>query len=300
MLIVLNPFYAYAMDLVYINKPEIWYESEDVVHTPYMEIEEYGGVYSYFTDSSNHCFYLHISYNEANMRNDENEVKVLFDVSNSVNRYSFIIDENGIQNFDSTLKSAFNTAVNFSAPSGQGQEIYIGLEFIHKNDKFVNNLVSFSVCVNDKVYDLCSSLPLLFYVEEDSTSKNHSDNTAKQSSSKATAQKSDKTTKFKYIAPEKSGTLSKSSKYKAGYSAYEYEADNDFNEETENYEAEQGIVLPNDVEEKGTLSISSKILFAVAIVLILFGGFLAVYYANKHKKDEALKTEDDNNEPLSE
>ncbi|MDE6110821.1 MAG: hypothetical protein K2F65_02770 [Eubacterium sp.] len=74
--IVLMPISAYCLDTVYVSNPEIWYSDSRVVNMSEQNLENYNGIYSYYADTEHACFYLHISYNEKNLKNEGNDIKV--------------------------------------------------------------------------------------------------------------------------------------------------------------------------------------------------------------------------------
>ena len=82
MFLLLTPIQAFSMDTAFINKPEIWYERQNIVHFPEQTLGKYKGSYGYYIDAENHCFYLHISYVEMTLTDSDNEIKLQFQIAN--------------------------------------------------------------------------------------------------------------------------------------------------------------------------------------------------------------------------
>ena len=295
------PMYAYAMDMVYVNNPEIWYSDSRIISMPEQNLENYSGIYSYYADVDNACFYLHISYSEKNLKEENNDIKVEIQISNNINSYVFKVDENGIVETDSEIRKSFDTACNFGEATRQGQEIYLGIEFKNKADKTVDNMISFSVVVNGKAHNLTNGILLPLYKEETTKekrnekttavkeTKNKTKNTTVQNkTSKATTEK---TTKFKYIASPKSN---RTEKYKADEvdEVYEIYSADDMDDIDDIIEMEDNNVeiLTEEESDDSTLSSKSKILIAVAVATIIIGIVIMIYCCCKTQK--AKKNED--------
>ena len=288
-LLLLSPMYVFAMDTAFVSNPEIWYEKNGICHGSEQKLENYSGMFSYYTDVENNCFYLHISYNEKSLNDEGNDIKVEFCILNDINTYSFTFDEAGIIEADSEIKKSFDAICNFGQATAQGQEIYLGIEFRNKADKAVDNTVSFSVAVNGKAYKLADGITLPFCKEEATkteskertssakeTKKNSNINTESRSSKAST----EKTTKFRYIAPQKPNNSEE-------YTAEEYTFTED-NIETPKNNAE----IITEEQDKSSISSSSKILIAAAVFSILIGTAMIVYYSLKAKKDKSEKQDE--------
>ncbi|MDE6413271.1 MAG: hypothetical protein K2K42_05205 [Eubacterium sp.] len=274
------------MDTAFINKTEIWYERQDIVHTPEKSLDKYNGTYSYCIDAENHCFYLHISYIEKSLTDGDNDIKVQFEIENVNESYDFYINKNGFISPDDKIKKAFNLEYNFSEDTKQGQEIYLGLEFKNKDNKTVDNTISFSIIVNSTPYDLADNLTLPFYIEKATTGKTTKEKTTKKqsnitkrSNSKSSAEK---TTKFKYIPTPKQHSAGNKTVHadKNDNNSDNYADDeqaNDFDEDTVEIIAEE--------ENQEMLSTQSKIMIGIAIVSVVIGAAVLVYNGLKNKKD---------------
>ncbi len=287
-LLLFTPINAFAMDTAFVSNPEIWYEKSGVCYVSEQKLENYSGMFSYYTDIENNCFYLHISYNETSLNDDKNDIKVEFCVSNDINKYTLTFDESGMIEAGSEIKKSFETICNFGEATAQGQEIYLGIEFKNKADKAIDNDVSFSVMVNGKAYKLTDCITLPFCKEETTevinnekassatkTKKDSNTNTV-SSHSKSTTEK---TTKFRYIAPPKTDNTGK-------YTAEEYASVEDTAKTAEN-QAE----IITEAKEKSGIPYSSKILIAVAVFSILIGIAMIAYYSFKAKKGQTEKQE---------
>ncbi|MDE6110822.1 MAG: hypothetical protein K2F65_02775 [Eubacterium sp.] len=202
-----------------------------------------------------------------------------------MNKYAFIIDENGIIDADSELKQSFDTVCNFGEATKQGQEIYLGIELKNKADKTVDNTISFSVVVNGKTYNLANGILLPLYKEETTKvkannkttavkeTKKNNNTTNKSSTSKSSTEK---TTKFKYVAPvtQKGGNK---------YTAEDYTYDNEYENAETSSESPQ-ILTEKNVNTRSTLSRTSKILIAVAVIFIAIGIGVIIYNSTKTQK----------------
>ena len=208
------PLCAFAMDEGYIGDLIKWQNNSDEVHTVFLYPEHFsgqpkeGGYYQYYTDIPNNCFYLHISYTESSLNdNGDNDIHLEFDIENKC-RFPVYADTNG-----KTLDN-FNIRTHFSEIMGEGQEIYVGIEFLNKEDKKLNQYLNFSLFVNGNKYQICDeNIKLAYgdYAESLTTTKPTATKnpatektTAKESTTKqATTQKEtttkrETTTKFKY------------------------------------------------------------------------------------------------------
>ncbi|MDE6123604.1 MAG: hypothetical protein K2G22_00030 [Eubacterium sp.] len=260
------------METAFVEEPKTWYENDNhFVNHPQQSIGKYTGIYSYYSDVENNCFYLHISYTEDSINGHNDDVYVNFNIVNSSREYQFFVDKNGFFYAENSIKSAFDVAVNFGTPTEQGQEIYIGLEFLNKNDRKCNNVISFSLNVNGQSYDLCRGAELNYQEEE--TAK--SNNTAETSNAGTSAATTQAETKFKY-----SGGVSST---KAGNDSYKTESNQKFvyngeaqednqaeyycEEEEQNREAEIIVKQKN----KSSFAVSAKIMLAVSGLCIITG-----------------------------
>lgn len=282
---VLIPVNVYSMETVYVNNPEIWYSDSRIINASEKNTENFSGIFSYYADTDNACFYLHISYNEKNLKDKENEIKVEFNITNEINKYNFIVDENGIIDADREIRKVFDTACNFGEATKQGQEIYLGIEFKGKADKTLDNDISFSVIVNGKTYVLANGIDFSMFKEEETkvkvSNESNSGNSAKKdrTSTKNSTAKSttEKVTKFKYTGPNKS--------HNTYDETYKYNEDNIASEGNIIETASKSIEIITEEENKSsTLSQSSKILIAVAVISILTGVSLIAYHSIKSKK----------------
>ena len=292
-LILFVPVNAYSMDTKFVNNAEIWWDDNaGIVHMPPQNLGKYEGVYSYYIDGDNSCFYLYISYYESDLKDKNNDIKMEFQITNDINNYYFIVNENGMINPDKSTKSAFDIALNFQEATKQGQDLYLGIEFRNKNDKILDNSISFSVIVNGQSYTLNEELILPFYTEnnitkvsgnEKTTASKTVKNNSKTTTQRSTKNTTEKTTKFKYVA-----SATGSGKYTADddYSDEEYEYD-----EVEN---DIQILTEKAVDSEETLSLRSKIMIAVSAVILATGMALLAY--SIHKVRNAKKQENTENE----
>ena len=289
-LLLFTPIHAFAMDTAFIDRAEVWYEREDVVHTPEKSLNKYSGTYSYYIDAENHCFYLHISYIEKSLTDGNNEIKVQFEIQNTNESYGFYVNQNGFISPDDKTKKAFDLACNFGEDTKQGQEIFLGLEFKNKADKTVDNKISFSILVNSTPYSIAENLLLPFQIEETTKEKTTKKQSKTTNRSKTSKSSTEKTTKFKYIATPKSTTTRK---HKASDDTYnnsdsaEYVADEqeeDFSDDSveDTIDDSEGIIT--EEENQGTLSTQSKLLIAGSVGSFATAAAVLGYNSYKNKK----------------
>lgn len=223
LLLLCLPLSAFAMDISFIGGSEIWTSNNDFVFVP-LDPDRYGGdldgYYKHYTDLSDNCFYLHISYTESSLKdNSGNDISLNFNIKNSGNEYQFRVDENT----NGKVLDAFYVQSDFSGVLGGGQDIYVGIEFLNKEDKMLNNYLGFSLNVNGNIYYICNGdIKLAYgdYADSHTTTKETTTkpsttkeattkqtttevSTTKQSvtkptTAKETTTKKEATTKFKY------------------------------------------------------------------------------------------------------
>ena len=290
-LIFFTPISAYSMDTKFVNSAEIWwYDNDSIVHMPPQDFGKYEGVYSYYIDRDNSCFYLYISYYESDLKDKNNDIKMEFQIANDINNYYFIVNENGMINPDKSTKSAFDIALNFQEATKQGQDLYLGIEFCNKNDKILDNSISFSVIVNGQSYTLNEGLMLPFYKEdtakvsgkEKTTASKTVKNSSKTTTQRSTKNTAEKTTKFKYVA--------------SATGSGKYTADDDSSNEAYEYdeaESDVQILTEEAVDSEETLSLRSKILIAVSAVILATGIGIAAYNLYKMRNAKKQETAED-------
>ena len=294
LLSVCMPFCSFALDTAFVEEPKTWYDNDNnFVNNPQQSIGKYTGVYSHYSDIENKCFYLHISYTEDFTNSLFDDVYVNFNIVNSSREYHFFVDKNGFFNAENSIKKAFAVEVNFGIPTEQGQEIYIGLEFLNKSDRTCNNIISFSLNINGQSYDICRGIELN-YQEEETTGSSNVTGTNDERTSAATTQAE---TKFRYSG-EVSSTKTERNSYKTESSqkfTYNGEAEEDkqtehyFEAELQNSEAE--IVVKS--KRKSSFSVSAKIMLAVSGLCIIAGSVLTAcgLVIRKRSKGNGQKNE---------
>ena len=157
LLLVCLPLSVFAMDTGLVGNAFRWTYNADAVYVP-IDPERFSGrledgFYQYYTDLPNSCFYFRISYTESSLGNSgSNDIYLHFNIENSSHNYSFRVDEYT----DGKILDAFNVLVSFSGIAGSGQDIYVGIEFLNKEDKTLNNRLNVSLYVNGYMYYLCT------------------------------------------------------------------------------------------------------------------------------------------------
>ena len=197
---------AFAMDEGYIGDSIKWQSNSEAVYVP-LDAERLGeslndGYYQYYTDIPNNCFYLHISYTESSLNdNGDNAIHLEFNIVNSSKEYPFPVYENT----NGKILDNFNIRTHFSEIMGEGQDIYVGIEFLNKEDKKLNQYLNFSLFVNGNKYQICDELIKLAYGDyaesltttKPTATKNPTTEktTAKESTTKQTTTQKETTTK---------------------------------------------------------------------------------------------------------
>ena len=176
------------MDMGFFGGDYKWKFNPDAVSVS-IDPEEFGGYleggfYQYYTDLANNCFYFHISYSESSLEdNGDNDVCLYFNIQNSLHEYSLRVDEYT----DGAMLNAFNVHVDFSGVMYGGQDVYVGIELLNKDDKKLDNRLDFSLSVNDNTYQLCGNgdieLPYGAYIASQIPTK---ESTTKETTTKTT------------------------------------------------------------------------------------------------------------------
>lgn len=183
------PLCAFAMNDGYISDSTKWQFNNEVINMPEQRIDSYKGIYNYYSDVKNNCFYLKLSYDEDSLNdNGDNDIHLEFDIENSSNDYSFNIDEST----NGKIYNAFEVHTDFGGIWLHSQDIYVGIEFLNKEDKMLNNYLSFSLVVNGNKYQLCDeNIKLAYgdYAESLTTTKPTNTNTTKETATKETTTK---------------------------------------------------------------------------------------------------------------
>ena len=172
----------------------------------------------------------------------------------------------------------------------KGQDLYLGIEFCNKNDKILDNSISFSVIVNGQSYTLNEGLMLPFYKEdtakvsgkEKTTASKTVKNSSKTTTQRSTKNTAEKTTKFKYVA--------------SATGSGKYTADDDSSNEAYEYdeaESDVQILTEEAVDSEETLSLRSKILIAVSAVILATGIGIAAYNLYKMRNAKKQETAED-------
>ena len=316
-----------AMDEGYIKDSTKWQFNNEVVLGSEQQIGSYRGIYTYYSDVANNCFYLQLSYEEDSLANDDTYICLQFNIKNDDREYQLLIDESGFINAADYAPKTFDVRVDFGEIWLNGQVIYVGIEFLNKNDKKLNNYLSFSLLINESVYELCDEnikLPYGDYAESQNSTKptEAKPSTTKESTTKEPTTKKETTTKFKYTyttttqpaEKESNNTAEKTTKSKTeattkfkysgstgSSSSGEYIAgadgssdDPDGNStpqipQDEANRTENGIIIPetNSAAEK---SPQAKLLTAMAVICAVAGG--AIIARNISPKKKAINETD--------
>lgn len=267
-LTLMVPFSCYGANANYIENPEIWLENDKVL-TAEIADQLLDGYFQYYADSADHTFYGHISHSGEIDESSEVYVGLQSDEIN------IEFDDNGLFDSDFEAQLAYQNGKN---------EVYFSVDFKSKEIRNNTDSLRITIRIDGIVYSVCDYIPIDLKVPEkttkakakNTTAKQSKENTDKQTTSKSSASSNSKketTTKFKYV-------------YEKTTSAQE-------ESETEEYYNSGEIVSKSESDSlnSGTeLSLTSKILFAVAGVLVVTGiSFLihAGFSKNKSKDDDS-------------
>lgn len=271
LLLIVNPFRAYSMDLSYIENDAAW-PGNSLVTTVPTEFGNYYGIYQYYIDHSGKCVYFHISYNESSLTGSGNSIEIAVCISNENTKLGFIFNEKGFVEGAENAKGMIDLRYSFKNASEYGQDIYFGMELINRNLKSSNHNIIISISVNENVYNICSGLELNFNEEKESSKttvkSGQRESEAAQSNNAASSKSSDvkdKTTKYKYTGGV-SGDIE--SKYENNHDTLSRNAVPD--DETAQIASENGIIS-EDSSVSSELSSVSKVLIAAAGVLVFSG-----------------------------
>ena len=323
------PLCAFAMDEGYLNDATKWQFNSEVVHVDEQSIGSYCGIYNYYSDLANHCFYLELNYEEDSLASGNNDIYLQFNIRNDSREYQLLIDESGFINSEAYDSKTFNVSVNFKDVWINGQDIYVGIEFLNKEDKKLNNLLSFSLIVNGHTYHICDEGIELAYGDyaesrnptkptatETTTAK---PSTTKEATTKQTTTQKETTTKFQYtyttttrpteketdITTEKATKTKTETTTKFKYSG-EYSqgtpagdgVDGNGDNIDENTDAQitqsdwtENNVIITETERAAERSPQAKLLTAMAVICAVAGGALIARNASPKKK-----TANENNE----
>lgn len=310
-----------AMDEGYIKDSTKWQFNNEVVLGSEQRIGSYRGIYNYYSDVANNCFYLQLSYEEDSLVNDDTYICLQFNIKNDDCEYQLLIDESGFINAADYAPKTFDVRVDFGEIWLNGQVIYVGIEFLNKNDKKLNNYLNFSLLVNESVYELCDeNIKLAYgdYTESQNPAKptEAKPSTTKESATKEPTTKKETTTKFKYTyttttqpaEKEPNNTAEKTTKPKTetttkfkysgatGFSSSgEYIAGADGSDDNSDGNStpqipqdganrtENGIIIPetNSAAEKST---QAKLLTAMAVICAVAGGAIITRNVSPKKK----------------
>lgn len=295
-LLIFYPIYAFSAVPDFINNPEAWFETDGIITQEISDYSNISGFYSYYTDIDKHSIFIHISYAETHLKNEDNEIKINFSVSNTQNRYSFTVAQNGITDSTAEAKAAFSVSQNFGRATEQGHEIYIGIEFKNKQDIKCSNSLQFSVDVNGHCYDINRIIELPYKefsesTKESSTKSDVPSTKEKNENGKSTSQK-ETTTKFRYVPSDETD--------RADNTLWHYNGNPDNQEySTYNETVTSGRnTIITEAETKASLSTFSKIMLFSAAAMIIGGIALILYCLLKRPPAEIEKTADlSDNEP---
>lgn len=266
----------------YFEDKAVWLP-EQTINSP---TAAYVGQYGYYSDLENGFFYLHISYNESSITDSENVVSVKFNIENRSREYQFNIDENGFITSEDDIEHSFEIIAEFCTPSQQGQEIYIGIRFLDKGDKVLNNVISFSIRVNGSTYKLCNDIVLEYEtLTTTKASPTKQSTTKKESTEKqgANTDKKESTTKFKY-----NGGSASSGKFTYSGGDHDEYYESDGSGQVQNLQSENGAVISAQ-GSLSSLSPTAKGLYAAAIALAVSGTIVILYNASKSREEKQEK-----------
>lgn len=285
LLLTVNPFCAYSMDLSYIENDAAW-PGNGLVTTVPTEFGTYYGIYQYYIDHSAKCVYFHISYNESSLTGSKNNIEVAVLISSENTELGFIFSENGFVDGTDDAKGMVDLRYSFKNASEYGQDIYFGIEFTNRNIKSSNNNISLSISVNENVYNICSGLELNFKEEKESSKttvksgrKEGESAQSNQSSASNSSAVNDKTTKYKYTGDVSDSAESQYENNHNDTLSQNTVSDN----ETAQIASANGIIREDNSVSYGLSSVS-KVLIAASAVLVFSGAVFILKFLFHSKK----------------
>lgn len=211
LLVVSIPIHVLALDISFDGNDD-WFQSKPDKEIILLELDspngKLEGTCTYYVDSENKCFYLHLSYNESSIDDGDNTANLHFEISNDNNSYKFIVYENS----DESIDKDFKLFKNFGEFQKGGQKIYIGIDFSKSEYKKTNNTLDITLSVNEKAtyYNILKNIPLDF--GSDKYSVTSAVTATKPTTTKQTAAKEDTT---KPTSKEETSTVSTATTEKA-------------------------------------------------------------------------------------
>lgn len=266
-LALMTPFCCFGFDESYVENPEIWLENDKVL-TLSIDDNQIDGLFQYYADKADFTFYGHISYSGYV---DENSEVLVGLKSDNIN---IEFDDSGLSDSYFNAQLAYQNCKN---------EVYFAVNFKSKDLRNITDSIRITMRMDGVVYSVCDYIPIDFKEPEkttkskQTTTKLPKDNSEKQTTSKSSESSSSKKetiTKFKYTY-EKTTTVKTESDAEEYYSSGE-------------------IILQSEMESadnEAELSLTSKILLAVAGVLVFLGVSLLIHSSFIRNKSENLDAE---------
>ncbi|MDE6155925.1 MAG: hypothetical protein K2F67_05755 [Eubacterium sp.] len=303
--VILIPFSAYAVNIDLVDDEVYWIDRGDTVN---YNSSDFQGFSKYIADTDEGCFYFFTRFTDYRIDSDSDEnITLGFTVKNDINHYSFKVNKDGIiNNQGQNSLEMIEVYYNFSEAScqKQGGGVFVAFKLKNKTDRTLCNSISCEYyCGLDVSYNLLDDVNLDMYVPE--TQKSTSNKATKattQSGTKSNNTKSttikeknttESSTKFSGTGDKVNTTRSNSSvKFSGSATAANTEQTDTDNLMTMNEHVQMNSAESyHSINEKQSLSTSSKLLIAVFTVLFSFGLICIIIGSVKNKNAEKIKEE---------
>ncbi|MGN0523244.1 MAG: hypothetical protein ACI4IG_03120 [Eubacterium sp.] len=285
LLILLGSFCCcYAVDLDYLDESK-WYHN-DKVTTKTVSIKSinnrFEGIYRYFYDKDDNCFYLMVLANEDSIDNSHKDISIEYSVINNYESYRFTVDSNGVVEEEYGNQFIATTSFYTNAEDKTGRYI----SALDINNGYEINYLTVKIFFNGHSYLLIENFEADCSEEiTENTASTTLKNTTEtnKTATNATEDKTVKKSTTKFSADVRIANKNKTDKFDAVIESTETATDTDTGYVTS---VSQDFSNNND---KGSLSTASKIMMGIASAV---GAVGIAYIISSFKVKNSIKTED--------
>lgn len=151
---------GYAFNADYLDADK--WNSNNKVTTMYIEkesnVHRLEGIFKYYADGEEGCIYTYFSVSESSVDENNEDVRIHYDVYTQKEEYSFSIDKNGMCDTLEEEKKAFEVYENFSTNRKTQEGMYITGVRIKEFDS--NSSVDVSFYINGHIYRIAKGIEL--------------------------------------------------------------------------------------------------------------------------------------------
>lgn len=294
-------FYCYAVDLDYMDETK-WYHNDKILSKNIdmkCKSNSIDGVFRYFYNENDKCFYIMLLATESSIENDKQDVAIEYYIDNEYNNYNFNINSDGLV-VETEYAGMFNEKCNFSVDSDGTVRCICAVEI---DNKSLTNYVTIKAHINNDSYMLLENFAIETPVANDeSTTK--SVKTTKKATTEKSKTKSKSSTKSSSKSTKSSAATTATTKfYDPDFvvSADEFSSyGSDTGEDAETDE-DSGLELDDTDRPTGELSIPTIILLVIAGCAAFAGltyivNALVTRAAKKDKIDQEKAAQNDGEE----